>query len=380
MTQPPTDFQDQRYSAGRVAQEQAASQPYNTEEEGFPSDAPEFRTQRVNAKPFGQDAAHALMVKQRALATLSRQECFDRGYLSVQDLDDEELRYGRCRDANGIIPRRNGKTELIPKHLYDEMVSEHEARYKQKLRQRTDDALDVITEIMGDDTVEPRDRFEAAKYIFERTAGKTPDQVSVTVKSAPWEDLLTQVTGIGAISREEHRRLSQEGPGTGIIDVEIVDEDDVQPDQLPADGQHSAEPDVVSVHQPRPDEHAPGRELQPLGDTQEQASQKPPAFVGQEPYYQRDPATPDGRPEDWAPVDVDTPDPYEQYGSKRTEAKTYAQQARDAVALAERRKAAKARVNDAKKQRKIARATGADAITDEITGAELGDDGQLTFE
>ena len=53
---------------------------------------------------------------------------------------------------------------------------------------------------------------------------------------------------------------------------------------------------------------------------------------------------------------------------------------RDAEALAARRREAKKRIQDAKKARKIARATGADAIVDDITGATLGEDGQLHFE
>ncbi len=351
------------------------------ETEGFPSDAPETVTKRVQAKPFGYDAQQALLLKEEALRTLPRQECFERGFLTVKDLDDEELVRGRCRDETGHIPRGNSKkTTMIPQHLYDEMVAEHELRYKQKLREKLDSALDVMTDIMEDDTVEPRDRFEAAKYIFERTAGRTAETVNVNVKAAPWEEMLTSVTGIGAISRADHRRLKEEaGHGPGIIDVEVVDEDAVQPGELPQGSETAAEQAVVQVHQPRPDEHAQPDVVRSSGSTTPSQA-KPPTFVGQEPTYRLDPAKPDGRPEDWAPVEVNDPDPYVSYGSRRTERRTYADQARDAAALAERRKARREAVQNAKKQRKIARATGADAIEDEITGASLGEDGKLTFE
>ena len=129
-------------------------------------------------KPFGGVYGQEAWKKHRehAIRTRSRQYCFDHGFITAKDLDDEELVAGKCRDGNGRIPKTNGKTETIPRELYDEMVAEHELRYKQKLRANLDSMLDIMVDIAQDDTVEPRDRFEAAKYLFERTAGKTPDQ------------------------------------------------------------------------------------------------------------------------------------------------------------------------------------------------------------
>jgi hypothetical protein len=328
-------------------------------------------TRRVAAKPFGQTQAHKLLIKEEALRTLTRQECFDKGYLTVKDLDDEELRYGRCRDESGHIPVKNGKkTVLLPQDKYDEMIAEHELRYKQKLRQRTDEMLDIMVSIAEDDTVEPRDRFEAAKYLFERTAGKTAETVNVNVRQAPWEGLLSDVTGIGSITRAEHRRMTEEDGSAGIIDVEFVDEDSVQPEDVPEAGEDSAEPHMVQVHQPRPE--------QPAGPTDVPQAPLVRKVVDGEPTFDRDPAT--ERSTEHAPVEVDDPDPITQYGSRRTEAKDYAQQAREAQALAQRRKESRERIQQAKKQRKIDRATGADAIKDEITGATIGEDGKLTFD
>lgn len=340
-------------------------------DDAFPSDATEHPVKRVQAKPFGRDKAAALMLKEEALRKLTRQECFERGYITVKDLDDEELVRGKCRDLSGHIPRTGAKTEMVPLHLYDAMVAEHELRYKQKLRENLDGALNVMTGIMLDDTVEPRDRFEAAKYIFERTAGKTPETVNITVKQAPWEGVMNDITGIGAISREEHRKLKEAGPA-GIIDVEIVDEDGVQPEDIPQDGEGSAESDVVPVHQPRPDEQdSEPQQAETVG--QEPNVRK---YVDGEPVFDRDPA----RPVEDTPSPEVVPPPEMSYGSRRTEAKSYADQARAAADLANRRKEAKARIRDATKNRKIARAMGADAIETEITGATVGEDGKLTFD
>jgi hypothetical protein len=312
---------------------------------------------RKELKPFGGINGQVAWekAKDEALRTESRQYCFDHGFITSKDLDDEELVAGRCRDRNGRIPKTNGKTELIPRHLYDEMVAEHEMRYKQKLRERLDQMLDIMTDIAEDDTVEPRDRFEAAKYIFERTAGKTPENVTVSVKLAPWEELLNQVTGIAPMTRSEHLRLQ-----AGIVDAEVVEYGEEE-------------------------------------DTQEEAPYGEERGESSDPYI-RDAATrvPTGEPADastgamnedyWTEGDIrHTEEPHQSepernYGRRADEKRSYAQQAQDAQSLAKRRKEAKDKIRNATKQRKIARALGADAIKDEITGVELSEDGKLKFE
>jgi hypothetical protein len=349
----------------------------NQDIQADPFPGAERPTRRTQLKPFGADAAHALMVKEEALRKLTRQECFDRGYITVKDLDDEELRYGKCRDRNGIIPKNGKKTELIPSDRYDEMVAEHELRFNQKMRQNLDDMLEIMTDIAKDDTVEPRDRLEAAKYLFERVAGKTPERVNVTVTAKPWEELLGQVTGIAPMSRAEHRALN----GAGIVDAEIVDlpEDEdantIPPQDVP--GQDTAEQDVVQVHKPRP------------GEPYTQPQQA--TFVGEEPvhgepYFERVnvPVGPDHAhrvDNDKPPRLVDDPQDHSlDYGRRADQKRTYADQVREAEELAKRRTEHRQRIQNAKKQRKIARATGADAIKDEITGATLSEDGTLHFE
>lgn len=146
----------------------------------------------------------------------TRQAMFNAGVIGVEDLDDEELRYGRCRDHNGAIPKSSNKTEMLPRDLYDAMVAEHEKRTDEKLRQNLDDALETMVNIMMDDTVEPRDRFEAAKYLFERVKGKTPERVQVAVTKQPWEEVYA---GVAKITRAQSMALQQ-----GAIDAEVVSE------------------------------------------------------------------------------------------------------------------------------------------------------------
>ena len=72
-------------------------------------------------------------------------------------------------------------------------------------------------------------------------------------------------------------------------------------------------------------------------------------------------------------------EPERNYGRRADEARSYQQQVQDAQDLAKRRKEAKAKIQNAKKQRKIDRAMGADAIRDEITGVTLDEDGKVKF-
>jgi hypothetical protein len=351
------------------------------------------KTTRKQLQPFGgiNGRAEYQRLKEQALLTKPRQECFDMGFLTVKDLDDEELRYGRCRDDRGRIPRDSKKTELIPKEQYEAMVQEHELRYKQKLRQRLDDMIDIMTDIAKDETVEPRDRFEAARYLFERTAGKTPETVNINVKTAPWEDLLTEITGIASVTRAQHREV-----GAGIIDVEAEDITDEmgnheaqehyegQPHETTQTTEHSGEADTstgdfAQEYAPEVVEPPPERpEADALSDTEEHRPRQdmepaPTDDVGGERF--------EYKPMYYSEGDIATThDNQHTYGRRADENRSYAEQARAADHLAQQRRERRQKVQAAKKQRKIARAMGADAIKDEITGATLSDDGQVTFD
>lgn len=355
------------------------------------------KTTRQGLRPFHGLSAQARRLQERdeALQKYTRQEAFDRGYLTVKDLDDEELRHGRCRDRFGRIPKVDGKTELIPAEKFDEMVAEHELRFKQRLRERLDSMIDVMVGIAEDETVEPRDRLEAAKYIFERTAGKTPETVNVNVKAAPWEELFGSVAGIASMSREEHKQVQ-----AGIIDVEFDDlqdvDDDAGPSQgVPQDGEATGA-DVENVRQGRHADYGQdSANAEGVGhqDRYEDTSAVVPHDL---PGYDSaaDEQLPEGTgipeqhagdiervPKGYVQTDIaSTHDNEMTYGRKPDEERSYAAQARAAADLARRRKEARDARNAAKKARKIARAMGADAIKNEISGAEVDDSGTLRFE
>jgi hypothetical protein len=145
---------------------------------------------------------------------------FNNGLLTVEDMDDEELRAGRMRDSMGRIPKVTKTMENVPRDLYDAMVQEHQQRTQERYRQTMDAALDTIVDIMLDDTVEPRDRLEAAKHVKEQVMGKTPDKVQLAVTRAPWEDIVMEV---GRMTRAEHA-ARQAAIASGVIDAEVVEE------------------------------------------------------------------------------------------------------------------------------------------------------------
>ena len=356
--------------------------------------------------------AQKLMEKARGM---SRQELFDNGFLTPQDLDEEELRLGRCRGANGKVPQGLRRPKTMPTDLFDAMVIEHRSRTEEKLRQNMDDMLDVMIGVAKDDTAEPRERFEAGKYLFERVAGKVPDKVAVQVSSDPWEGTFKDVA---RITRAEHvarqRRLE------GAIDAEVVEvpeagvgraqsrpdgqapewrgqADDTSAGYLPGVGEASAPRTSGSVGgqvqhhdvQRSPGEQAaggarvaapriPGPANQQLAQSDEPQSVKD-AWVSMLPETQFAPPIP--APSMDAPANSSsTADHHEVW--QPPVAKSNSEKVREdiaaAAALAERRKLAQERIKGAKKHRKIARALGADAkVHNTIEATENGD--RLSF-
>lgn len=289
---------------------------------------------------------------------MTRQQAFNAGYIPVTELDDEELRVGRCRAANGKIPRVGSRTEVLSKQLYDNMIQEHFKRSNEKLRSQLDVALATMVDIMQDDTCEPKDRMEAAKYLYERVAGKTPERVQVAVTRQPWEEVLG---GIAHISQAESQAIRS---GQPIVDAEVVDaEEDSESYAHPPSangkaseaeyGSEASEPDTSPVERPYYDLN--GDPL--VGDQRIM----PAVYMPGHEQPQNNSAT--------VPLVTNTGHANSEVLRDEVEA---------AKELAARRKAARKQIQDAKKRRAIARATGQDAkghTTIEMTES----DGKIQF-
>lgn len=284
----------------------------------------------TNHPPFFQKAIEQDRLRAKA-RNMTRQDMFNNGMLTVEDMDDEELRCGRMRDNLGKIPKVTRTMEMVPRDLYDEMVAEHQRRTQEKFRQQLDACLNTMVDIMDDDTCEPKDRMEAAKYLMERVMGKQPERVQVAVTRAPWEEIAMEV---GRTTRAEHAAKLE------AIDAEVVAIDSVPTTNVPEDGEVATRLGVGRIHTARPSE--------------QNAATYTGQGVGQEPNVgdpRIKPATPApnyDNPVNSNPVTVANHELIRAHNC-------------DAGHLSALRAAAKKRVQDAKRRRIVARALGADA-------------------
>lgn len=115
------------------------------------------------------------------------------GTLSVQALDNEELTYGipRCDDGK-FSAKAAWQAAQMPRKLKHEMYRELYKRADDLLHSGLLGSLQSIIELATEPATEDNVRFQAAKYIFERLRGKTPD-VMVHTQEAPWEVVLAGV-------------------------------------------------------------------------------------------------------------------------------------------------------------------------------------------
>lgn len=309
----------------------------------------------------------------RDLAGMSRQDLLNNGYITVQDLDDEELRVGRCRDRAGRIPPVSNKTALLPRDLYDEMVAEHLKRTHEKFRQQLDVALNTMVDIMTDESVEPKDRADAAKYLMERTIGKPVERVAVHAQKEPWEEIAMDV---GRTTRAEHERRKREA-----LDVEVVDETQsaptyaaIDPSPVPRDhGIQAAEATAVRTTGPVDDPHGTTAHVEAQVDSTGQPRPEAPSepeFVEYDPVgsvVQTGWEHPTFAPHQAAPS-LTNPAHSSSTGTLSEELRA----AQDrAFAVAERRAERKSLVESAKKRRKARRALGVDVVRKGVPAVEF---------
>lgn len=130
------------------------------------------------------------------------------GEITVDDLDDEELMSGQFRDKSGNL---NGRSKVVPKAMHQEMQRRLLQRGHEKIRSDFFDAIDVVGSIMRDDQNDPAVRLRAANTIIERTAGKTPEKVEMSVEVKKYEEVAVSIM----------REIPPE-----VEEAEIVDDED----------------------------------------------------------------------------------------------------------------------------------------------------------
>lgn len=115
------------------------------------------------------------------------------GKLDMQSLDNDELSFGipRCDDGKFSV-KAAWQAANLPKVAKNKLQREIYKRANQKLHAGLLGAVDTIVELATQPYAEDKIRFEAAKYLFERLQGKTPDVV-LHEQAAPWEMVFSNI-------------------------------------------------------------------------------------------------------------------------------------------------------------------------------------------
>lgn len=98
------------------------------------------------------------------------------GTLTVKDLDDEEVRRGQVRGADGGF---TGTRPAVPSHLVEQFHKEHLARVMSKFKDGVGDAVQLLVDAVTDPDVKMETRVKAADMLINRVFGKAPETIRI---------------------------------------------------------------------------------------------------------------------------------------------------------------------------------------------------------
>lgn len=165
---------------------------------------------------IGAEPGPGNVTSEATLARMTRWQKLLSGVIKVEDLDDEELARGMCRDANGSFT--GSPPRMVPKDMHDRMVRELFQRADQTLREGLLDAAGSIVEIARGSAYEPADRIKAATWLWERLRGKVADVV-VHTQDKPWEMVLSNISGGSRAASRAARGVADEEE---ILEAQLV--------------------------------------------------------------------------------------------------------------------------------------------------------------
>ena len=216
---------------------------------------------------------------QERVQNLSRAQKFMQGFISIEDLTDDEVSNGFIWSdvyvANdGFEHPSPGATKVLFRALdlkFEQLAAkELHRRLNDYLKSKAPRAMEVIFQMADSDLVEPADRFKASQWIAERVIGKTPDIV-VSVDGGkdtkPYENILDNIQ---SGSREDYRKSVASTRGEtkelsgpeGIVDVEVVGESEESLDQF-EDEPVSDDPEIYLDDQDEETEEVASSEVLP---------------------------------------------------------------------------------------------------------------------
>lgn len=130
---------------------------------------------------------------------LDRVQKFMQGLLSVEDLEEDEIKGSFVRNDHGVPI----KSRLLGIAFEQQIQQELHRRLNEYLRSKAPEMLKVVTDIALNPIAEDQDRFKAAVWAFERVGGKTPEVTIHGKTELPYEQIMD---GVHAGSREDHRK------------------------------------------------------------------------------------------------------------------------------------------------------------------------------
>lgn len=143
---------------------------------------------------------------------LDRPQLFMQGFLSVEDLEDDEIKGRFIRNNEG----REVKARALGIKFEQEITREFHRRINEYLISKTPKALEVLTEIIESDMVEPADRLKAIGMLTDRTMGKPADVIIHGTTSKPYETILDSIENGG--TREDYRKRVASSRPVGEIE------------------------------------------------------------------------------------------------------------------------------------------------------------------
>lgn len=142
--------------------------------------------------PEGKAVARRPTRKSRQIE-VTRLDLLISGELSIEDLDDEEIRRMQLRNSAGDF---RGRAPLyIPREMAMAFRQEHFRRFQKEMAELVPDAIRAIKEQLNSRHLAPGDatRLRAAELVLERNFGKVTqnvDQHVVVDKGKSFEDFV----------------------------------------------------------------------------------------------------------------------------------------------------------------------------------------------
>lgn len=124
--------------------------------------------------------------KNREPHVSKRMQQFLDGKITVEDLDDEEIRRGQFRDKNGNFQGRPHNN--LPLKWYKAIAQENIRRQDRRWQELYGPAIDTLKEISNNKRLPADARMKSAVYIVERAAGKVPEKQEMHISVAKWEE------------------------------------------------------------------------------------------------------------------------------------------------------------------------------------------------